>query len=217
VKGRENVWRQRAGLLIVAALFLLANVGFLLGSRSIRAARKQALENRRAGLTSEVRAREAEAKKLVEQRDRLAQVSATIGEFYGRRVGSRRETLAPLVEEVHTVMRKTGVSPSSISYATTPLHNLPLSQMSIGFSFKSDYARFKRLLYAFEVNRRWIVVREVSLSRDAETPGDVQVHLVLGTYFSSEDRTPLPSEAFAPPAASPARKTVRRVERTVER
>lgn len=213
MKWRENVWKQRAGLLAVAALFLLGNLGFLMGSRSIRAARKQALEDRRATLTSEVAARETEAKKLIEQRDRLAQVSSAIDEFYGRRVGTRRQTLAPLVEEVHTVLRKAGVSPSSISYATTPLKNLPLTQMSIGFSFQSDYARFKRLLAAFEANPRWIVVREVSLSRDSETPGEVQVRLVLGTYFSNEEKLPLVPAL----PASPARKTVRSAQRAVQR
>jgi hypothetical protein len=214
VKRRENVWRRRAGLLVVAGLFLLANFGFLLGSRSIRMARKQTLEQRRANLATDVAAREAEAEKLVGQRDRLAQVSSVIDEFYGRRVGSRRETLAPLVEEVHAVLEKTGVAPKTIGYATAPLRGLPLSQMLISFSFKSDYARFKRLLSAFEVNRRWIVVREVSLSRDPETPGDVQVRLVLATYFSGAE---MPPAVPAPAPASPARKTVRSVQRTVQR
>jgi hypothetical protein len=212
MKGRENVWRRRAGLLAVATLFLLANFGFLVGSRSIRAARKQALEARRSGLTSEVTALEAEAKRLVEQRDRLAQVSSAIEEFYGRRVGSQRETLAPVVEEIHAVMKKHGVAPSSISYATAALPSLPLSQMSIGFSFQSDYARFKRLLNAFEMNRKWIVVREVSLSRDSEATGEVQVHLVLGTYFSNDEKPPVP-----PVVPAQVRRTVRSVDRTVER
>ncbi|HMA18214.1 MAG TPA: hypothetical protein VKS03_07230 [Thermoanaerobaculia bacterium] len=208
----ENVWRRRAGLLVVTALFLLANLGFLLGSRSIRAARKQALEGRRASLTKEVVEREAEAKKLVDQQNRLAQVSSAIEEFYGRRVGSQRETLAPVVDEIHSVMKKVGVSPSTIGYSTTPLPTLPLSQMSIGFSFRSDYTRFKRLLSAFEVNPRWIVVREVSLSRDSEKLGEVQVHLVLGTYFSSNERP-----AGPPVLPAPVRRTVRSVERTVQR
>jgi Tfp pilus assembly protein PilO len=217
VKGRENIWRQRAGLLTFASLFLLANVGFLVGSRSIRAARKQALENRRASLTSQVAAREAEAKKLTEQRDRLAQVSEAIDDFYGRRVGSRRQTLAPLVQEVHTVMRKAGVAPNSISYSTSSLRNLPLTEMSISFSFRSDYARFKRLLAAFEVNPRWLVVRDVGLSRDSETVGEVQVRLALATYFSNEDRQTLAPGPAAPAAPAPARKSVRSVERTVQR
>jgi hypothetical protein len=212
VKGRENIWRRRAGLLVLAGLFLLANLGFLLGSRSIRAARKQALETRRATLTHEVAAREAEAKKLVAERDRLTQVASVIDEFYGRRVGTRRETLAPVVEEIHSVIRKAGIAPRSIGYTTSPLQTLPLSQMEIDFGFQSDYARFKRLLAAFESNPRWIVVREVSLSRNADVPGEVQVRLGLATYFSKDEKPPLP-----PAPVAGTRRTVRSVQTTVER
>lgn len=213
MKSRESIWRRRAGLLVVAALFLIANVGFLLGARSITSARRAALEERRAALTSQVAAREAEAAKLEGQRKRLAQVSKVIDEFYGRRVGTRRATLAPIVEEVHSVMQRIGVSPVTISYSTSLLKDLPLSQMVIAFNFNSDYARFKRLLAAFESNRRWIIVRDVSLSRASEeTPGEVQVRMLLATYFSEEEKVPPPAVPV-----SPARRTVRTVERTVER
>ncbi len=174
MRTRESIWRQRAGLLVVAGIFFVANLAFLL--------------------------------------DRLAQISSVIDEFYGRRVGSRRETLAPIVEEVHAVMQKVGVSPTAISYTTGSLKTLPLSQMLIGFHFDSDYARFKRLLAAFEANRRWIVVRDVSLSRKTDVPGEVQVALVLATYFSGDESVPAP-----PAPSSPARRTARTVERTVER
>ena len=68
------------------------------------------------------------------------------------------------------------------------------------------------LLGAFEADRRWIVVRDVSLTRKPDAPGEVQVGLVLATYFSGEESIPAP-----PPPASPARRTVRTVERAVER
>lgn len=212
MKVRESIWRRRAGLLIVTALFLTANVGFLLGARSITSAQRQALEERRAALTRDVATQEAEAAKLGKQRDRLASVSSVIEEFYGRRVGSRRATLAPIVEEIHAVLQKSGVAPVTISYSTAPLNTLPLSQMLIGFSFHSDYARFKRLLAAFEANRRWIIVREVSLARGGEIPGEVEVRMMLATYFAGDEKVPPPVVS-----ASPARKTVRTVERTVER
>jgi hypothetical protein len=211
VRTRESIWRQRAGLLFVAGIFFAANLAFLLGSRSITSARRQALEERRTALSRDVASREAEAARLGGQRDRLAQVSSVIDEFYGRRVGSRRETLAPIVEEVHAVMQKIGVAPLTISYSTAPFKTLPLSQMLIGFHFDSDYAHFKQLLAAFEANRRWIVVRDVSLNRRTDVPGEVQVGLVLATYFSDES-VPAPP---APP--SPARRTVSTIERTVER
>ncbi|MEP6471721.1 MAG: hypothetical protein ABJC28_06860 [Acidobacteriota bacterium] len=210
MKSRESLWRQRAGLLAAAALFLIANVGFLVGARSITSARREALEEQRAALRRDVTAREAEAAKLEEQRSRLAKVSTVIEEFYGRRVGSRRATLAPIVDEIHTVMQRNGVSPVTITYATSVLKTLPLSQMVIGFSFSSDYARFKRLLAAFEADRSWIVVRDISLSRSSGTPGEVLVHMELATYFAEEERI-----APAPPAL-PARRTVKSVERRVE-
>lgn len=210
MKSRESLWRQRAGLLAAAALFLIANVGFLVGARSITSARREALEEQRAALRRDVTAREAEAAKLEEQRSRLAKVSTVIEEFYGRRVGSRRATLAPIVDEIHTVMQRNDVSPVTITYATSALKTLPLSQMVIGFSFSSDYARFKRLLAAFEADRRWIVVRDISLSRSSGTPGEVLVHMELATYFAEEERI-----APAPPAL-PARRAVKTVERRVE-
>lgn len=209
MKSRESIWRQRAGLLVVAAVFLIANVGFLVGARSITSARREALEAQRAALTHEVTAREAEAAKLEGERSRLARVSTVIDEFYGRRVGSRRATLAPIVEEIHAVMQRSGVSPTTISYSTSQLKTVPLSEMVIGFNFNSDYAHFKRLLASFESNRRWIVVRDVSLSR-SETPGEVQVHMRLATYFADEDRVPEPT---APVSSS--RRTVRTVERRI--
>jgi Tfp pilus assembly protein PilO len=207
VKSRENIWRRRAGLLAVALLFLLANVGFLVGARSITAARRAALEEQRAALTQEVTAKEAEAARIEEQRSRLARVSTVIEEFYGRRVGSRRATLAPIVEEIHAVLKRIGVAPTTITYATSTLRDLPLSQMMINFNFNSDYARFKKLLSAFESNRRWLVVRDVSLTRVPETTGEVQVHLLLATYFADEEKPAAP--------VAPARRTVRTVEKRV--
>jgi len=210
VKSRESLWRQRAGLLAAAALFLIANVGFLVGARSITTARREVLEEQRTALTRDVTAREAEAARLEGQRSRLAKVSTVIDEFYGRRVGSRRATLAPIVDEIHTVLQKNGVSPVTITYGTSPLKNLPLSQMVIGFGFNSDYARFKRLLGAFESDRRWIVVREILLARSSGTPGEVLVQMQLATYFAEEERI------ATPPPASPARRSVKTVERRVE-
>lgn len=209
MKSRESLWRQRAGLLAAAGLFLIANVGFLVGARSITAARREALEEQRAALTADVAAKEAEAARLEGQRSRLAKVSTVIDEFYGRRVGSRRATLAPIVDEIHTVLQKNGVSPVTISYGTSPLKSLPLSQMVIEFGFNSDYARFKRLLGSFESDRRWIVVRDITLARSSGAPGEVLVHMELATYFAEEER-------IATPPASPARRTVKTVERRVE-
>jgi Tfp pilus assembly protein PilO len=183
---RQSVWRRRAGLLALATLLAGGNLAFFLWYRSTTQDRERSLEARRMRLASEVESVQAEAARLSGQRERLSQVSSAITEFYARRVGSRRESLAPLVEEIHTVLRRVGVNPAQISYSIQTVADLPLTEMRIAFSFRNDYAKFKQLLAAFESDRRWIVIRDVSLSRDADFPGGVQVRVDLSTYFAGE-------------------------------
>src|SRR5262249_61576723 len=97
--------------------------------------------------------KEKEAARLKEQRDRIAGVNRTIQEFYGRKVGRRRESLAPVVDEMHNVFRKTGLFPLQISYVTQPLESLALTEMLVSFGLTTDYPTFKRLLAAIGEDR----------------------------------------------------------------
>jgi len=190
MKIRESIWVRRAGLLAAAGLLLAGNLAFLLWYRSTGEDRKRALEMRRSALAREVETREGEAARFTRQRDRLSQVSATLDEFYGHRVGGRRETLAPVVDELHALLHRLGVAPAQIAYSSQTLEGVSLSELGISFGFKSDYAKFKRLLETLEGNRRWIVVREVAVVRDPELPGAVEVRMKLATYFTGEEGPP---------------------------
>jgi Tfp pilus assembly protein PilO len=181
------LWRRQLAMLAAAALFAGGNLAFFLTYRSGWQTRREALEARRDELRRSAQAQEAEAEKLVTQRDRLSGVSSAIEEFYGHRIGPERDTLAAIVGEVHSVLKDAGVSTAQISYVTQSVAKLPLTQMRMSFSVRCDYARFKRLLRAFEGDRRWIAVRGVSIARDAEQPGSVTVALELATYFAESD------------------------------
>jgi hypothetical protein len=181
---------SRLPLVLAALVFAGANVAFFLTYRSGFAERRAALESRRDELQKNVETAEKEATRVAGQRERLGGVSAAIEEFYGRRIGSERETLAPVVQEIHDILKEVGVAVPQISYTTSPLQKLPLSEMHIVFTVRCDYPRFKRLLREFETSRKWLAVRDVGITRDSERPGSVQVQLVLSTYFT---------EAGAPP------------------
>jgi Tfp pilus assembly protein PilO len=196
-------WRKRAGLLALAGLLVAGNLAFYLWYRATAQERREAAETRRAALTRDVEVREAEAAKLAAQRDRLSSVSSAIEEFYGRRIGSRRETLAAVVSDLHSTLQKSGIAPAQISYVTAPLPNLPLSEMRITFTFRNDYLRFKQFVGAVESGPRWMVVREIGLARDTELPGAVQVRMALATYFAGEPATP-PRTASAGGVLAPA-------------
>ena len=188
--GTASPWRRRAGLLAASAIFFLANLGFFLWYRSTTSVRAQALQKERSALQADVTGKEREASRLTVQRDRIAGVSQAIQEFYGKRVGRRRETLAPMVEDMHAVFRSTGLFPAQISYSTTPVESLSLTEMLVSFGYMTDYPTFKRLLASIENGPRWIVVRQMSLARDPTAPSTVSMRMVLGTYFADEAGQP---------------------------
>lgn len=205
---RFVVWRRRAGIVAVACAILLANFGFFLWYRSTARLRADGLEKERAALAAGTAAKEEEARRLMGQRDRIALVSQAIQEFYGKRVGRRREALAPLVDEMHGVFRRTGIFPLQISYSTTPVESLSLTEMQVAFGYATDYPTFKKLLAAIEEDRHWIVVRQVSVNRDPGAPSAVQLRMTLATYFSAEDDSTVPPPSRRPGGAGEARRGV---------
>jgi Tfp pilus assembly protein PilO len=187
VKDARRIWLRRAGLLATAGVLLAGNLGFFLWYRGTARDRKVALEERRAALERDVQARETEARKLAADRDRLSEVRAAIDRFYGHSVGRRDEALAGIVDELHVILKRFGVSPGEIGYAISPVKNPPVSQMLISFGFRGDYNKFKQLLEGIQTGRKWIAVREIGLARDQDVPGSVQVRLSLVTYFASDE------------------------------
>jgi hypothetical protein len=201
-------WRRRSGWLLATGLLLAANVAFYFWYRGSGEKRQESLEARRSALVSQVSVAERESGQASNQSRRLSQVSETIEEFYGRRIGSQRATQAAIVDEIHAILKKAGVSPAQISYAIRPVAKLPLSQMTASFSFAADYRRFKQLLELFETGPRWIVVKEISVARNSDTPGAVEAHMAVATYFV--EGRPEPTEApvgRSVPASSSRRKS----------
>jgi Tfp pilus assembly protein PilO len=198
---------RKLPLLLAAVLFAGANVAFFLAYREGTQTRRAAFQARRDDLKRTVEAAEVESARVTGQKERLGGVSAAIEEFYGHRIGTERETLAPVVDEIHTILKETGVAAPQISYTTAPVQKMPLVQMRISFTIHCDYARFKQLLRAFEASRRWIVVRDVAISRDSDKPGSVQVQVNLLTYFAEAAGSP---EAPAPAAGKAAALTARK-------
>jgi hypothetical protein len=204
VSGAGAVWRRRSGWLLAAGLFLVANAGFFFWYRGTGRLRQEGLESRRATLAAQVTEAEREAERLQGQSARLSRVSAALEEFYSKRIGTERATLAATVNEIHAILTRASISPTQIGYQTTPLPKLGLAEMQAAFSFAADYQKFKHLLDLFETGSRWIVVREISLARDGDVPDSVQIRMTVATYFAHEGtgRDARPVAASAPRSRS---------------
>ena len=187
MKDTRRIWVRRAGLLAAAGILLAGNLAFFLWYRGTARDRKASLEGRRAALERDVQAKELDAKKLAADQARLSEVRSAIDRFYGHSVGRREETLAGIVDELHGILKRVGVSPGEIAYTVGKVENPPVSQMVVSFGFRGDYGKFKRLLEVIQTGRKWIAVREIALNRDQDTPGSVQGRLMLVTYFSGKE------------------------------
>jgi Tfp pilus assembly protein PilO len=202
-------WNRRLPLALGAFVFAAVNLVFFLGYRSSTNERRAALEARRDELAKAVAAREEEAEKLSTQKERLSGVSDAMKEFYGNRIGTQEETLASLVAGLHEDLREAGIEANQISYQTAPVLKLPLARMTVSFSVRCDYGRFKKLLRLFETGRRWIAVESVAIRRDADQPGSVSVQLSLATYFADrEDEPPAAKSPASPASDAPVRGAV---------
>jgi len=203
-------WRRRLPL-AAAVLFAAANLVFFASYRANTHERRQALETHRDELKRAVEAREAEAARLSGQRARLSGVSEAMEEFYGRRIGTQEATLASVVAGLHEALKESGIEANQISYASSPVTGLPLTQLRVTFPVRCDYSRFKKLLRTFETGKRWIAVRSVAIGRDSDQPGAVSVQMDLVTYFSDRGGAPGPTGRPAAPASAggavPARRT----------
>jgi Cu/Ag efflux protein CusF len=186
-----RVWRERIWIVGPAVVFFLANFGFFLGSRAVDASREEGLKKDLAAARARFAASEEGVRKAGTEQSHIENVRKAAEEFYGNQIGTVDETMSRTVAEIHQVCRKSGVQAHQITYSAKPMARVPLIEMTVTFAVDGDYATLRRLLFGFEQDPRWLVVRQVQLARKGETVGEGNIHLEVATYFyqSGEDPT----------------------------
>ena len=201
MKFDATLWKERAPAVGAAILFFLANLVYFLAGHAVNTSRMEALARDRRNARDRMDAAEKSRAKAVSDLAHVENVRKAAKEFYGNRIGTIDDTIAAVVDEIHKVCRQANVNPHSIGYGVKNRAQMPIKEMSIGFSVEGDYKTLRALLRGFESDPRWMVVRGVQLSRKGESTGSGTVHLDLATYFYSE--------AAAPPATVEKARTTR--------
>ncbi len=146
---------------------------------------------------------------------RLDALEEGLERFYESTLGSRKERLAPLIEEIHTITKKAGLFPDAISYAE---QEAPGGEaIRLNFRVVGTYPDIKRLLATFESSARFLVVESLALGVDESGSDLLNVSFILAHYFREpglRHRRPVVSAARSgaeatAPEASQERRAVR--------
>lgn len=202
----RSLWRSRAALFAALGFFLLANIAVLVVYRVFYDVRLAGLEETRQGLAQRRDEARSSAGRSRDAERRLGELKKGLDEFYGDVLGTRKERLASLVEDVDSITRKAGFSPSTVTYAEDSVPGA--ERMTISFKVEGRYSDIKKLLSTFETSPRFLVPERVQVSLDENAPDILRVSLAVSHYFRSEGARPVrrpPRAALRPtPAAAPA-------------
>lgn len=183
-----TLWRDKAWIVVPAILFFAGNLAYFLAGRAVDRSRTQSLENAKSSAAARFDAAERDRIRARTEADHIDDVRKAEKEFFGGRVGTLKESVADMVDDLHRVCEKAGPVPHEISYSVRDRPNVPLQEMTISFVVTGNYTTLRRLISGFESDRRWVVIRRVGLSRHGESVGEGEISLSLATYFFQPEK-----------------------------
>jgi Tfp pilus assembly protein PilO len=178
------LWRSRAALFGALGIVLLASGAVLVVYRLFYDARLAALSETRMELTRRRDEARAGLVRAEETGKRLAALKEGLDTFYGDTLGSRKERLASLIEDVDDLTRKAGFTPPTVTFSEDAVPGADRLVMS--FQIEGRYADVKRLLYALETSPRFLVPERVQVTPDQNAPDILRVSLSVAHYFRTE-------------------------------
>jgi hypothetical protein len=169
-------------------LLLLANVALLFSYDVFYDERLRGLRESQKELEGKLERARAALEKVKKTDERLAGLQGELEEFYGETLGSRKERLAELIEEIYGITRKAGLRPQTISYAEVAVRGA--DEIDLSFHVDGTYASVKKLMHTFETSPRFLVVESVGVSLNEDQPDQLGVSISLAHFFRGETVRP---------------------------
>lgn len=179
-------------LLYAWGALLVANLGVLLAFTLPRTLAERNLERRAQQLRADVEAAR-ERNQSLKARDELAVRNASdMGRFYRAVVGSREQTLLPVLRELEAAARELQLTTGSQSYEAKPLDGGPLVRFRIRLPVSGSYRQVVAFLDRIEHSSLFLTVDEIRLrERPQDGAGAADLSLIFSAYFRDpEPRRP---------------------------
>ncbi len=181
-------WGAAVGLnLLVLAAFTLP-----------RTLSERNLERRAAQLREQVESALERNRELKGTSQLAGQNEADVRRFYRGVVGTREQTLLPVLAEIDRLARELSLNPGAQTYEATPVKKRPLMRFRITAPLSGTYPQVVALLQRLEQSPNFVTVDEIKLrERSQEGTSSTELSLVFSTFFSDAQAAAAASESRA--------------------
>lgn len=183
--GRGSIGRVQAVAFALGGILLVLNVVILVSYSFFYESRVKALVETQRELEKQRDEAVRAVAKVQKTADRLSDLRARLDQFYGETLGSRRERLAPLIDDIYSSTKKAGFTPDSMNFSEDEVPGG--RRISITFSISGHYADIKRLMGVFETDPIFLVLESVGIGSDEIEPDLLKVNLVVAHYFRDDE------------------------------
>lgn len=183
-----SAWGVRAPLIAALSVVLAAGIAVLVTYQGFYDARFHALEATRVELSARRDEAAAAAGKVKASEQRLHAVQHDLESFNKDILGTRKERLAAIIEDVYALTQKAGLVPGQISYVTDDAPGV--ERLGLAFNVQGRYADLKKLLFSFENNPRFLLVETIGVATDDREPDSLRLNVVVAHYFRPESPAP---------------------------
>ncbi len=191
----------RRALFYVWAALVLVNL-LVLGAYTVpRTLQERNVVRRAEQLHGEVRAAAERNRALRRRSDVSAQNDADVGRFYRGVVGTREQTLLPVLAEIDAVARELQLAPGNQTFDAKPVEDAPLVRFRVTLPVGGSYRQVVAFLDRLERSSHFVTVDEVRLRERLQEVGSAELNVSLSTYFHAPG-----AESGAPPKEKETRR-----------
>lgn len=191
------IWRERATLLIVLAIVLLANTVFFFTYRVQYQSRLDSLDSRLEDAKAEldrVRNSRIRADRTVQS---YQQVEKDVQQVFDEYWSTQPKRLTLLIGEVKHLAAASNLAPPGYGFdmaeATSDANArrrselIGANEVGISFNVQGTYPQVRRLINLLELSRQFVIIDKIALS--SATGDSLSLTLHLKTLFRSESPT----------------------------
>jgi Tfp pilus assembly protein PilO len=176
--------RGRTLLFALLGVLLLGNLLILISYNVFYESRLAALVNTRRELEKRLETARTSLEKVQNTAERLRAQRDRLDTFYVETLGSRKERLALLIDDVYASTKKAGFIPDSFAFDEGEAPGA--RRIGITFAIEGRYVDIKKLLGVFEANPGFLVLEKVGVTTDEAQPDVLKVALTVSHYFREE-------------------------------